>query len=162
MKTQVQAYQPAPDRPFPEELSRSRESAIFLVSGFMRLFGLARISTRPQGIGLTAISTITLRPMPCSPPDLLANGRSFMARQMGDIMLYFGITDIELSPTEQEYSELRKQWDSFLTDETRARRIKLNVADDPTNAPVFSDEPGDVVFAPKEPTATGGLTGTKR
>ena len=167
MKTNVQIYKP-PDGEkgknypqIPKIFEPLRNWFLNEVTSYMRYFGIARISIRPNMVGLRTMAEMTFKPLVENPPPEFMAARSFMVRNISDRMLMFGVLDVEIQPNEKELRILRKDWSDLIEGKSdgtvNMKEIKLNLEDDPTGTQVLSEKPaeGEPVAEAKEVVADG-------
>jgi hypothetical protein len=145
----VQLYAPRDEgaATVPIELANMREFVMTFTVGFMRLFGVSKLTIKPAAIGIKTIADISFKPLDSNMPEVLTKSRNFLLRNLSDMLVMFGILDIEISPNEAEMKEIRDTWAKLSSVEPRnpgespnVEEIKLNVDRDPTGEPVIQDE----------------------
>lgn len=153
MKTNIQIYKPPEGERgkgapvIPKVFEPLRNWFLNEVVSYMRYFGIARISVRPNMVGLRTMAEMTFKPLSENPPPEFMAARSFMVRNIADRMLMFGVLDAEIQPNDKEMRILRKDWSDLV--EGRAeqainmKEIKLNLEEDPTAKSVLPPKPAE-------------------
>jgi hypothetical protein len=175
MKTNVQMYRPPNDSDqypkIPRTFYQLRSPVINYVTSFMRLFGIANITVRPSSVGIKSLLDISFKPLSENPPPEFMQSRGFLVRNLGELMILFGLLSIEMLPTEEEMKAIRMTWSSLIEGKMEVPSdIRLNLENDPTaesvlpNGPQKDDKntaelgaakPEEGVAKPAEPPAAG-------
>jgi len=149
MKTRVQLYQaqdPNKQPPLPVEFFNAKGFVLQYVLGFMRLFGIARITARPKSVGIKSMVDVSFRPLPGNPPEPFEKAKGFALRNVAEMMHLFGVLDIEMLPDESEMDTIRKGWETLsqpATAEQQREEIQLNIENDPTGKSVLEETPDE-------------------
>ena len=140
MKTRVQLYQVPGGSKLPEipaSLAMGRETVVYNITTYMRMFGISRLTITPIGMGLKTITNVSFKAMEGEPPEAYVHSRNFVLRNMADIMALFGVLDIEILPNEKEMEVIKEGWKAYQIGDLT--NIKLNLEVDPSGESVLED-----------------------
>ena len=148
MKTKVQMYKPPEGSgaiDLPVEIFNAKEVVLSYVTTFMRLYGVARITLEPSSVGIKTLTGVSFKPLKGEPPNPYKKSRNYMIRNLADVMILFGVLDIEISPNDDEYKLIEQSWESLksgkpLTEGQGEEKVKLNLEVDPTGENVLNEQ----------------------
>ena len=157
MKTRVQLYRPNEGTSQPQLPAPYYNGVSFVlnvVAGFMRMYGISRITLNYSTVGIQPLTDVAFQPLSVAPPEELLKSRNYMVRKLADIMFLFGILDLEAFPEGNDLEDMQKQWAMMAKmpnlqagqpgqpiPGSTVREIRLNIEDDPTGETVLSNGP---------------------
>jgi hypothetical protein len=159
MKVKAQAYQ-APEGSsaprLPPALENLREWALAQITARMRVFAIVKLTVRPVQCGIRVVNDVSFKPMAETIPQELALLRNSVVRAEAEFMLSFGLTEIELSPTEEDMQQMRVSWATMSKYQAPAaatdapKSIPLNIEADPSGQNILEqaqalERAGDLV-----------------
>jgi hypothetical protein len=148
MKVKAQAYQ-APNGSsatrLPPALENLREWALAQITARMRVFAISKLTARPVQCGIRVVNDVSFKPMAETIPQELALLRNSVVRAEAEFMLSFGLTEVELSPTEEDMQQMRVSWATMskypvpaaAATADAAKNIPLNVEADPSGQSIL-------------------------
>lgn len=112
MKFKITAYKPNEGEPdYPDEMARARDLVLMSVAPLMQLHGISKLQANAVRIGPQLVKSPQLLPVedPGIPGEIKIL-RNNIARSLVDILLSYGIHDVEILPSEEEDDKIRKRW----------------------------------------------------
>ena len=147
MKLKAQVYQPQDSSSaskLPPILDNLRELFIPDILKWLRIFGIAKVSIKPAAVGICTINDISCRTMPEAVPELMRVLQKSVAKHTAELMLSFGVTELELLPTEEELVQMRQFWSTVAAVKdpdkslVKTNALPLNMEPDPSDKPVIN------------------------
>ena len=153
MNTQLVPYEPGADgNPTPSELRACWETLAPKLADLMQLFGLQRVTSTYQRLGMVDVGKLTLQRLPYGdnpPPEAFVLLQHKAARWLADGLQLFGLLGQSVSMSEEELKVVQGSWLAL-----RQRAAELNGPPVPLTAkmPPDVDPTGkDVLGGPEQP-----------
>ena len=133
----------------PDVIFNVKDVTLSYITTFMRLFGVGRITRKPTHVGIKTLEDVSFKALPGNPPEEFAKSRSFMLRNLADMMMLFGVLDVEIVPNDEEQKIIEETWEALksgtrpipgvMAAPAQEDNIQLNVEADPTGESVLDE-----------------------